>query len=78
MVRIILPCGKKYFTLCNKTKRYMKSQIGKKVTVKCPVYKNERRFTGTIAGLTAAGYKVIIEGNQKATSFAACWVTILN
>jgi hypothetical protein len=52
--------------------------IGNKVLVKCPAYKNEKRFYGTITGVKKDGcYYVLIDGNKKSTPFSYLWLTLL-
>jgi len=53
-------------------------KIGQLVNVKCPAYKNGRKFIGKVTRITDKGYMVRIEGNSKSTSFAACWVSQLD
>lgn len=52
--------------------------VGVKVIVKCPVYKNGKKFKGTIKEIIKSENqaKVIIEGNKKSTIFSIAWITL--
>lgn len=60
-------------------------QTGTKVSVKCPSYRNGRKFEGIITGekplapihIAQYGktYFVMIDGNKKSTPFHQSWIT---
>jgi hypothetical protein len=50
-------------------------QSGSKVIIKCPVYRNGRKFTGIVKSiLNDVSVMVLIDGNKKATKFCKCWI----
>ena len=60
---------------------------GDKVIIRCPVYKNGKKFTGVVSkmfapekiwnGTLVERANVIIDGNSKSTKFATNWLTII-
>lgn len=52
--------------------------IGKNVEVRCPAYKNGTKSLGVITGIKSElTYFVRLNGNSKSSTFAACWITLI-
>jgi hypothetical protein len=54
-------------------------EIGKRVIVKCPAYKNGRRYEGVIKGVKRANpngrtLMILFEGNSKSTAMHEGWI----
>ena len=55
-----------------------KDYIGKRIQIKSPAYKNGRKHTGIITGIKSElTYFVKIDGNSKSSTFAHCWITLI-
>lgn len=60
-----------------------KDLINKRVRIICPVYKNGKTFYGLVRSIKTTynksiTYNVLIDGNNKTTSFAERWLLKLS
>ena len=57
--------------------------IGQRVKIKCHAYRNGKTFFGTVKAIektshTFTSYKVLVDGNTKATVFGGSWLQKVN